>query len=301
MRAVFRCGLLLVLIAISPPARGDGPLRWKFAAGDKISYSIVQEMNISGTGEVAGELKNESRQQLDVTWEVDRVTSEGQATVRLRFNRIRSKMTLPVGGLEYDSDAKGPAMGMAAINAPLYQALIKVPVESTVTTAGRVTGVKLPEEVKSALRRMPTSAAFGDLSKPETFQTAFLAGFPILPPDESVSPGHQWPVKTTAELPPGGTQSVETNYHYEGMREVEGQSLAVIRPVRTINFGSAQALQRQVKEQSSEGQILFDASAGRLHSSTLKHTVTITVGAGETAQEQKIEQSIQVTLVQRAN
>jgi hypothetical protein len=301
MRAAFRFGLLLVLIAISPMARADGPLRWKFAAGDKIGYSIVQEMNISGTGQVAGELENQSRQQLDVTWEVDRVSSAEEATVRLRFNRIRSKMTLPIGGLEYDSDAKGPAMGMAAINAPLYQALIKSPVEFTITTAGRVTGVKLPEEVHSALRRMPTSAAFGDLSKAETFQTAFLAGFPGLPPDESFSPGHQWPVKTTAVLDSAGTQTVETNYHYEGMREVEGKSFAVIRPIRTISFTGAEAPQRKLKEQSSEGEILFDAAAGRLHSSTLKHVVAITSGAGDTAQEQKIEQSIQVKIAPGAD
>jgi hypothetical protein len=271
-------------------------LRWKLQSGDHFSYDIVQEMNVSGTGALAAEVESQSRQQLDVTWEVERGTDAGEATVRLKFDRIRTKMTLPIGGLEFDSDAKGPAVGMAAINAPLYQALVKSPIEFVVAPAGRVTGVKLPEEVQAALKRMPTSSAFGDLAKPETFQALFLPGFPILPPEESFSPGHQWPVKTTAELPGAGTLTVETNYHYEGRREVDGKTVAVIRPTRTVSFAGSGAWQRRIKEQSTEGEILFDQSAGRVQASTLKHTMSITVNAGAGEVEQKVEQLIQVKL-----
>lgn len=288
------CAILLCVFASN--VRADGPLRWKFQPGDLFSYAIVQEMNVSGAGGLATEVESQSRQQLDVTWEVTRTNGAGEATVRLKFNRIRSKMTLPIGGLEFDSDAKGPAMGMAAINAPLYQALIKSPVEFVITPLGRVSGVTLPEEVQAAIKRMPTSAAFGDLAKPEVFQALFLPGFPILPPEDSVSPGDQWPEKTTTELPGAGKLTVETTYRYEGTRDVDGKTVAVIRPTRTLGFSDSNSQQRTVKEQSSEGEILFDPSAGRVQDSNLKYRVAITVNTGAGPVEQKIEQLIQMKL-----
>jgi len=291
---------VVLSISSSTAAHADGPFRWKFQAGDRLTYSVVQDMNISGSGGVPAELANKSHQQFDFTWDVISVSAAGEATVRLRFDRIRSKMTLPSGGLEYDSSAKGPAMGMAAINSPLYQALVKSPVEITISPAGRVMGVRLPPEVLAALKRMPTSAALGDLTKPEAFQTAFLTGFPILPLEETVSHGHQWPVKSAAALPTAGSPTIETNYFYEGMRDSEGKSVAVIRPVRTISFGVGESALRAVKEQTSEGEHLFDVAAGRLQSSTLKHVVVLGGKKGEEGATQTIEQTIQVRWAPRA-
>lgn len=289
-----RLSCFLWFLASATAVHADEPLRWKFQPGQRLSYGIVQEMVISG-GDPAGELDNNSRQQLDVTWEIERVDAEGTAALRLKFDRIRTKMTLPIGGLEYDSAAKGPATGMAAINAPLYQALIKAPVELTISADGRVTSVKLPDDVQAALKRMPTSAAFGDLTKPETFQNLFMPGFPMLSPEKSPTPGYQWPIKSTTTLPgAAGDQTVDTNYLYEGVRNVDGKSVAVIRQTRSISFSGSQTVQRTVKEQSTEGEILFDVAAGRLQSTILKHIVTMSVKRGDAVAEQKIEQKVEV-------
>jgi hypothetical protein len=295
MTIVLRTCCFIVLLLSVSSVWADGPFRWKFQAGDRFSYSVVQDMNISGGGGVPADLDNASHQQLDVTWEVASVSAAGEATVRFHFDRIRTKMTLPTGGLEFDSSAKGPAMGMAAINSPLYQALVKSPVEITISPTGRITGVKLPADVLAALKRIPTSAAFGDLTKSEAFQTAFLAGFPILPPEDALPQGHQWSVKSETPPPVAGSPTIETNYRYDGMREVDGKPMAVIRPTRTFSLGVGELAQRAVKEQTSEGEYLFDATAGRLHASTLKHVVVLGGKKGEANAEQKIDQTIQVT------
>lgn len=287
---------LLLFVAAAASARADEPLRWKLRAGDKLNYSIVQDMNISGVGGAAGDLANESHQQLDVTWEVASVSDAGEATIRLRFDRIRTKMTLPMGGLEYDSAAAGPALGMAAINAPFYQALIKAPVEFTLAANGRVASANLPSEVQAALKRMPTAAKFGDLTNPETFQATFLPGFPLLPTEDSLEPGHTWSVRSTTELPDAGEQTIETSFRYEGAKQVGDPSMAVIRPTRTISFARDEVTERTVKEQSSVGEIQFDRAAGRLFGSAFNHNVTIAVELAAGSAEQKIEQTVQVKL-----
>jgi hypothetical protein len=286
----------LTLLCAAACGRAQEPIRWKFQPGQRLSYSIVQEFAVTSANEGL-EVDNQSRQQLDVTWEIESVNADGVANARLKFDRIRSKMTLPAGGLEYDSASDGPAIGMAAVNAPLYQALVKTPVQFHVTSEGRVTNVELPEEVQTAMKRMPTLATIGDLKQPERFQTLLLPGFPLLPPERSPSPGYQWQSKAAATLPGGETQTVESNYTYEGQRETEGKNLAVIRQLRTASIGNGDSSGRSIKEQSSESEILFDPAAGHLQSSLLKHRMTIDVKQGSTMGTQKVEQTVQVTLL----
>jgi hypothetical protein len=290
--------VFLLLLVTAAQVAAQEPIRWKFKPGQKLSYGIVQEMSITG-GNERGDVNNDSHQQLDVTWEIDAVDAEESANAKLRFDRIRTKMTLPIGGLEYDSAADGPAVGMAAVNAPLYQALIKAPVGVQLSADGRVTSVTLPEEVQQTLKRIPTSSTIGDLAKPERFQALFLSGFPTLPPEKLPSSGYQWQIKSTASLLEGESQTIESNYAYEGTRDVDGKHLAVIRQTRTINFGGGDSPSRTVKEQSSESEILFDTNAGRLESSMLKHRLTIEIKLGAITGEQRVEQSIQVKLKDR--
>lgn len=106
---------IAILALTAASARADEPLRWNFQDGQRLAYSVVQEMTISGTAGPAGDLKNTTRQQMDIAWEVQSVNDAGDAVVRHRFERIRSQMTLPTGGLEFDSAAEGPPTGMAAI------------------------------------------------------------------------------------------------------------------------------------------------------------------------------------------
>jgi hypothetical protein len=275
------------------PVRADEPLRWKFQPGQQLRYSVIQAMTISGGADADSASQNTTRQQIDMTWQVKSVADSGDAVIELSFDRIRSKMTLPTGGLEYDSDASGPPSGMAAINAPLYGALVRSPVEIKMSPLGRLLEVKLPEAVPAALRRMPTAAIIGDLTKPETFQNQFLNGFPQATRRESLESGETWSTESTAQVAGLGSLAVVTNYRYEGLRDGDGARYAVIRPTRTVSISAAEGSERTIKDQSSTGEILFDPS-GRLHRSTLKHRLTMAVTIRGREVEQTMELSIEV-------
>jgi hypothetical protein len=94
-----------------------------------------------------------------------------------------------------------------------------------------------------------------------------------------------------------GEQTVDMTYLFEGMRDASGTTLAVLKLTRTLRFAGENANQRKILEQSSEGEILFDAALGRLHSATqtFKATIETTVGGARGTQllEQKSEVSPQ--------
>jgi hypothetical protein len=289
-------GLFVVSLALSPQAIAQ-ELRWKFQPGQRLRYEIVQEMAITGTVGAAADLQNTSRQQTEITWEVDRVDASGDAVIRQRFDRIRTKMTLPTGSLEYDSSQKGPATGMAAVNSPLYAALVKSPIEITVSPIGEVKSVTLTAEVQAALKRMPTAATLGDLSKPRVFQNLFLAGFPTLHGQREHEAIVEWTTETDVTLPTGGKQTIVNVYQNEGKRSARGATLAVIRPKRTVTISDDDTTKRTVKNETSSGEILFDITAGRLQSSTLKHSMSVGLQVAGRPAEQKVEQSIDVKLL----
>jgi hypothetical protein len=93
------------------------------------------------------------------------------------------------------------------------------------------------------------------------------------------------------DAPLGGKQIVETTYHFEGMKEIDGVRYAVIRPALKVSFAGNE--QMTVKEQESNGEILFNVEAGRLHSSSLEQTLTMTQPSGL---ESRIDQTIKVTI-----
>jgi hypothetical protein len=57
-----------------------------------------------------------------------------------------------------------------------------------------------------------------------------------------------------------------------------------------------QQMQMKIKEQTSDGEVLFNIPAGRLQSTTLKQNVTIEATVGGQPIQQKIDQKINVTV-----
>jgi hypothetical protein len=88
-------------------SRGDAqePLRWKFQKGQKLDYKMVQDMKMAAEGGPVGQMNTSMRQVMDMTWDVSEVNENGDAAIRQKFDRIRTKMTMPLGGFEYDSQS----------------------------------------------------------------------------------------------------------------------------------------------------------------------------------------------------
>jgi hypothetical protein len=133
-------------------------------------------------------------------------------------------------------------------------------------------------------------------------------------PKDAPKKGESWTTKVEMKNPAVGKQTVETTYTYDGTKDVSGTTYAVIRPQLKMDFESkpadAQAsqpdqpqqpaqqaqLQMKIKDQSSDGEVLFNIKAGRLHSTSLKQNVTIDASVQGKPIQQKIDQKIDVTV-----
>jgi Family of unknown function (DUF6263) len=304
--------MLLILVAIvmlAPASRASAQeeLRWKFAQGQKLDYNMVQDMKMAAEGGPLGNMNTTMNQQMDMTWDVQEVKENGDAVIKQKFDRVKMKMTTPLGGFEYDSQSKEPPAGLAAMLAPMYKAMTSGEFIITMTGRGEVKDVSVPEEMVNALKNSPGAAMMGDLATSEGFKKMISQGALVLP-EGKPKKGEEWSTTVAINNPVAGKQTVETTYRYEGTKEIEGTTYAVIRPELKMDFGAGDENQNpdqpqqpqqpnvkmEIAEQSSEGEVLFNIKEGRLHSSELKQNVTIDVTAGGQAMKQKIEQKIVV-------
>jgi hypothetical protein len=293
---------LTTLASIVPNACADEPLRWKFQVGDKFDYSVVLDVNMTaGNNESTATM----HQELDMTWDVQGVDADsGEAVIRQKFDRIKMKLTLPKRSIDYDSKSEKPPSDAAARIAPVYKAIAEGDIEITMTARGEVRDVKIPDEVVAALKSSPGAAELGEMTTAEGFKKMVTQGLLLLPKDPP-KPGQKWTSKLETDNPKGGKQIIETTYIYEGTKDVDGTTYAVIKPQQRFDFvappenDSAPAPQRasiKVVEQSSEGEVLFNVEAGRLHSMTVDNKVTVETSADDKPIQPKIEQKIVLKL-----
>jgi Family of unknown function (DUF6263) len=312
-----KCGVLLVALLgtfVATSVRADDPLRWKFNVGEKLDYKMVQDMAMSASGPQIPEMKTTMRQEMNMTWDVVGVDEKsGEAVIRQKFDQIKMKMNTPVGGFEYDSKSEEAPSGLGAMIAPMYKAMTEGEFEITMTARGEVKDVKIPEQVLTALKNSPGAAAMGDIASADGFKKMISQGALVLPKD-APKKGESWTTKVEMKNPAVGKQTVETTYTYDGTKDVKGTTFAVIRPQLKMDFESkpadAQAsqpdqpqqpaqqaqLQMKIKDQTSDGEVLFNIKAGRLHSTSLKQNVTIDASVQGKPIQQKIDQKIDVTV-----
>ena len=97
-------------------------------------------------------------------------------------------------------------------------------------------------------------------------------------PEKPPSRGDEWSTSVDREQSRmRTTQAVETIYRYEGTRDVDGTTFAVIRPTLKMNLAGKPLMQMKVKEQKTDGEVLFNEDAGRLHSMSIKQNMTLDV------------------------
>ena len=84
---------------VATSLQAEGPLRWKFKVGEKLDYNMVQEMQMAASGAaLPQEMKTSMRQEMNMTWDVQGVDDKsGEAVIRQKFERVKMKMSTPVG------------------------------------------------------------------------------------------------------------------------------------------------------------------------------------------------------------
>lgn len=282
MRIVSTTRCLVVLAAfacwasLSSVSHAEEPLRWNFKVGEQLDYQMTQQMNM--------------------TWDVKGVNDKGDAVIEQAIKRIQMKMEAPGGqGFEYDSAAEGPAVGMAAMIAPMFEAMTAGAFEVTMTPRGEVSEVRVPPEMAKAIANGPGGAAGGEKAAIEQFKAMVTQGAFVLP-ENPPTPGQEWTTKVDVKNPAGGSQAVETTYKYEGTRDIDGTTYAVIRPSLKMELAGNPMMQMKVKEQKTNGEVLFNQEAGRLHSMSIDQDLTMDISVGGQTMPGTIKQKVEVTV-----
>ena len=299
MRVAFTIRSLIVLAtvvcwaALSTTSRGEEPLRWKFKVGEQLDYQMTQDMNMDMDAGPTGKLHTSMNQVMNMQWDVKGVNDQGDAVIEQAVKRIQMKMTAPGGqGFEYDSAAEGPAVGMAAMIAPMFEAMTAGAFEVTMTPRGEVSDVRIPPDMAAAIAKGP-GGADGEKAAIEQFKAMVTQGAFVLP-ENPPTPGQEWTTKVDVNNAAGGNQTVETTYKYEGSRDIDGTTFAVIRPSLKMELAGNAMMQMKVKEQKTNGEVLFNEEAGRLHSMSIDQDLTMDISVGGQTMPGTIVQKVEV-------
>jgi hypothetical protein len=295
---VCRVALWIVAVVVAGwpgSAAAAEPLRWKFHVGDRLACRAAQNMHLNLDGGSVGALSATTEQILDVTWSIKGVNERGEAVVAAKIDRVQMKMTdVERQELDYDSASEEPPTGIAAMNAPLYEAIAAGEYEITLTARGEVRDVVIPEALQSAIEATKSDDVGADqfVAAIKSMITRGVFELPAEPP----AIGDEWSVRTSVEIPGSEGATVDTVYRYEGNRTVDGATLAVIRPTLRMSLSGKTPLAMMVKDQATVGEVLFDAEAGRLQSISIRHDVQLEIREGGQTMPGSIEHEIDVTV-----
>lgn len=295
-RGWYALAALSLCVLTTAVSQADEPLRWKFKAGDKFNYNMKQDMNMNMDAGPAGKLATTAQQNMDMNWAIQSVNPDGGAVIKQTIDRIRVKMTAPGGqGFDYDSDNEGPAVGMAAMVAPTFKAMTAGSFEFTMSPRGEVTDVKVSPELLEAIKNAPGNQGGTDEKAAEQFKQ-MVSQVAFVLPEKAPAKGETWTTKIALNNPAAGNQTVETTYTFDGTREVDGITYAVIKPAMTMNLAGNPQMEMKMKEQKTNGEVLFNIEAGRLQSMSIDQDIILDIIAGGQTIPGTIDQKIDVTV-----
>ena len=235
-------------------------LRWKFNAGQKSNYRVVQdmimEMDVSGQ-----KIKMTTTQTMDMIWLVESVDDNGVADMTQTIDRLQMKMQgAPGADLNYDSNSKEKPQGLGVLLAPMLEAIVKQPIKLKMSPEGKITDVEFPKEMAEKLKTMPGAGPMGNLFSEGNLKQMMGAGTLQFSP-KPVEKGDEWQATTEVTNPGMGKQETTTTFTYLGPEEHEGKKCAKIRMKMDVKIAPAKEGQPQVsvEDQESDGTVYFDA------------------------------------------
>jgi hypothetical protein len=293
---IYLFALIAAVECLNSSAPAAEPFRWRFEVGEKLHYNITQDLAMTINAGQGGPIATSFQQRLQLTWEVQSVDGNGDASIRQTVDRIKLQINGPGYTAQYDSSSDDPPEGLAAMIAPMFDAMTAEAFELTMTDRGEIRDVKVPENVLEAIKGIPGVAAMGDMTTSEGFQRMLMQAALVLP-DEPPTVGESWSTTNEMDSPtPGGKVNVETTYTYEGTRDVDGVTMAVFRPTLTMGFAGENSAQMRVVEERTDGEMLFNQAAGRLDSIHMQQMTKLEMTIGDQKIEQQIDQLIEAVV-----
>ncbi len=294
----YLCSCLLIAIVCCSASAEDAPLVWKFQPGDEHHFQMTQDMDMEM--EVGDRtIETSMHQNMDMTWKIEQVDDQGQATMLQSIDRVRMEMQMPgQQEMDYDTDSDEAPSGFASMVAPMFEALIAEPFKVSMTPRGEIKEMEIPESLAEALKATPGAAAMGEMFSDEGFKNMLQQSSLILPEPEDLKPGYEWTTKTEMKNAAFGKLDIEATYRYLGPREVKGKTYEVFGIAMKMDFaGGPVNVQMDIDSQESSGEIFFNHEAGRLEVSKLKQVMVMNITASGQEMTQKITQTIVLEFV----
>ncbi len=262
-------------------ARGDEPLRWKFAKNETIHYTLSQK-TLSKTEAGGQKVEVKQNQNTDMTWRIINVDASGNAEMDQTIDRIVLTTSSPMGEVKVDTKAEPTAEenGPAGAASKILRGMVGSPFHMKMNARGDITDVTVPPKVVDALKNV--GPAGGAMFSEEGIKR-MTGQATIVLPEKSVAKGYSW--KSNKSLPmPFGTMLLDSTYTYEGAEGANDRIGVVVKS--DIKSGNGPMA---VKVLSSEGKggYRFDPKAGLLRGSdlTMKMTMQIKVAGQEMVTE----------------
>lgn len=284
--AAFR---LCVILLLGGTASALEPLVWKWSQGDSARYQHTKTMTMSMDAGPAGQVSTSRREDTVLAWTVDAV-EDGTAQLSQSTERVVLATEGPMGqSFKYDSSEEEPPAGMAALLAPMFDAMIADPLRVTMAANGAITEVSLTDELAESLKQLPG----GGVSDQTIIQTTKQGSLPF--PEKDLEPGDSWTTERELSTPQMGRMKVTTTYVYDGPTEVDGVACEAFTPsAKMESLGAPQGAELEIVTKESDGKILFDAAAGRLVDSRVAMTLEIRIKLGDEEAVNVVEQATRI-------
>lgn len=284
---------VLFLLLFTASLRADEPLAWKLTQGETLVYTATQEA-VSTIHVPGNPVQSIAKQVMQIAWNVESIDEQGGARIRQDVRRAIVEVEAPGGaGYKIDTNSDEPPMGMGALVGPFFKAIVAHDTTFTLSAQGMVTDLEAPEELLSALKNMPGAALGG--SSDAMLKQMCQANIVVLEKGP-LEVGQTWKRSLKLTMPMIGAQEVETTYTYQGDRDVEGRSLAVLAPTQKIlqREEGAAPVEMTMDVLESDGEAFFDREQGRLVSmNTRQKTDLSIITAGQTITG-VVEQTVKV-------
>lgn len=287
------CCCLLLTSSWGYATAEEPPLVWQFRVGDEHRYRMTQKMDMEMLlGAADRQVETSIQQILDLTWRIEHIDDQGQATILQTIDRLQMDMQAPgQQAMHYDTAADKSPSGFAAMLVPLFKALTDEPFKISISPRGEIVGVEIPERVAKAMQSIPGAAMMGEMLTDEGLSNMIQKSSLVLPKPADLQPGLEWTRKIEMSNAQLGAIHSTTTYRYLGARQVEGESYEAfhISMDRIFGEGHGGALMELVN-QKSDGEILFSRAAGRLESSKLQQEIELRTASGDRGTTQKMVQ-----------
>jgi hypothetical protein len=149
------------------------------------------------------------------------------------------------------------------------------------TPQGKIVKIQVPPEFYESGERV-SGEDFDELATEESIKQ-MLSVLTIEFPEKSLDVNEKWNASIDSDAPFLGKLTIDSSYEYMGTKQIDGRSLVTIKP--TITMKPAAQADAQVKmtfdDQSTTGEIYFDAEAGHIHSGQIEQNSKIKMIVGE--------------------